>query len=79
MKKPIVIKKGLSSDMRFDLKDGAGSDAIHVKPVYAYAVCKLVTDSDIEGVGLAFTLGSGNKIVCQAIEYLVKHIEQRDL
>lgn len=79
MKKSIVIKKGLSSDMRFDLKDGAGSDAIHVKPVYAYAVCKLVTDSELEGVGLAFTLGAGNRIVCQAIEYLVKHIEGKEI
>ena len=65
--------------MRFDLKDGAGSDAIHVKPVYAYAICKLVTDSDHEGVGLAFTLGAGNRIVCQAIEYLVKHIEGKEI
>lgn len=65
--------------MRFELQDGAGSDAIHVSPVYAYAVCKLETDSVHEGVGLAFTLGSGNKIVCQAIEYLVKHIEGKEI
>ncbi|WP_339869996.1 enolase C-terminal domain-like protein [uncultured Algoriphagus sp.] len=79
MRKSIVIKKGLSSDMRFDLKDGAGSDAVHTNPVYAYAVCKLATDTELEGVGLAFTLGSGNKIVCDAIEYLVKHIEGKEI
>lgn len=79
MKNPIVIKKGLSSDMRFDLKDGAGSDAIHNKPVYAYAVCKLITDSGIEGIGLAFTLGSGNEIVCKAIDYLIRHVEGKEI
>lgn len=79
MKKTLVIKRGLSSDMRFDLKNGAGSDAVHVNPVYAYAVCKLQTDSPIEGIGLAFTLGAGNRIVCDAIDYLVKHIEGREI
>ncbi|GAA0879237.1 L-fuconate dehydratase [Algoriphagus jejuensis] len=79
MREPLVIKRGLSSDMRFDLKDGAGSDAVHVKPVYAYAVCKLQTDTAIEGVGLAFTLGAGNRIVCDAIDYLVKHVEGREI
>ncbi len=79
MKKTLVIKRGLSSDMRFDLKNGAGSDAVHVNPVYAYAVCKLQTDSPLEGIGLAFTLGAGNRIVCDAIDYLVKHIEGREI
>lgn len=79
MKTPVVIKKGMSKDVRFALKDGAGSDSIHVDPTYAYAVCKLETDSKIEGIGLAFTLGAGNKIVCQAIDYLVKHIEGKEI
>lgn len=76
---PIVIKKGISSDMRFELKEGAGSDAVHTTPVYAYAVCKLLTDSPLEGIGLSFTLGSGNKIVCHAIDYLVRHIEGKEI
>ncbi|GAB3227666.1 mandelate racemase [Algoriphagus aestuariicola] len=79
MRKILVIKRGLSSDMRFDLKNGAGSDAVHVNPVYAYAVCKLQTNSTLEGIGLAFTLGAGNRIVCDAIDYLVKHIEGREI
>ncbi len=79
MRKTLVIKRGLSSDMRFDLKNGAGSDAVHVNPVYAYAVCKLQTNSTLEGIGLAFTLGAGNRIVCDAIDYLVKHIEGREI
>lgn len=65
--------------MRFDLKDGAGSDAVHVNPSYAYAVCTLQTDFHHQGVGLAFTLGAGNKIVCDAIDYLVKYVEGKEI
>ena len=79
MDRSIVIKKGFSHDARFDLKDGAGSDAVHTTPIYAYAVCRLHTDSGLEGTGLAFTLGTGNSLVCQAIDYLVKHIEGREI
>lgn len=57
-------------DKRFQLDDGAGSDAVHTVPQYAYAVCKLVTDSELEGIGLTFTLGYGNDLVCKAVEYL---------
>lgn len=66
-------------DARFNLKNGAGSDAVHTDPIYAYAVCKLYTDTCLEGVGLAFTLGAGNKLVCDAIDYLVKHIVGREI
>lgn len=68
-------------DRRFDLKEGAGGDAVHTKPQYAYAVCRLKTDQEQTGSGLAFTLGNGNDLVCTAIEYLAaplkgKQIEQ---
>ncbi|PXX23031.1 enolase C-terminal domain-like protein [Arenibacter sp. ARW7G5Y1] len=79
MNKTIVIKKGYSNDIQYPLKNGAGSDAIHTTPIYAYAVCKLQTDCELEGVGLAFTLGTGNKLVCDAISYLVKHIEGKEI
>ena len=79
MNKTTVIKKASSSDAQFQLKDGAGSDAVHTTPIYAYAVCKLHTDQNIEGVGLAFTLGMGNNLVCQAIEHLVKHVEGKEI
>ena len=62
--KEVVIKKIEVEDRRFDLENGAGSDAVHTVPVYAYAVCRLKTDSPLDGVGLAFTLGSGNDLVC---------------
>ncbi|GAB3925766.1 enolase C-terminal domain-like protein [Larkinella terrae] len=57
-------------DRRFDLADGAGSDATHTMPQYAYAVCILKTDTAVEGTGLAFTLGAGTDLVCKAIQYL---------
>ena len=79
MGKTILIKKAFSSDIQYKLKNGAGSDAIHTTPIYAYAVCKLATDMNLEGTGLAFTLGTGNNLVCQAIDYLVKHIEGREI
>lgn len=79
MNKTIHIKKGFSSDTQFHLKEGAGSDAVHTTPIYAYAICKLQTDSPIEGIGLAFTLGTGNHLVCQAIDYLVKHVEGKEI
>ncbi|WP_162342725.1 enolase C-terminal domain-like protein [Cyclobacterium salsum] len=79
MKKSIYIKTGRSQDVQFALENGAGSDAVHSTPIYAYAVCKLQTDIKLEGVGLALTLGAGNKLVCSAIDYLVRHVEGREL
>ncbi|MFV0565460.1 MAG: enolase C-terminal domain-like protein [Flavobacteriaceae bacterium] len=67
------------SDVRYKLKEGAGSDAIHTTPIYAYAVTRLKTNTPHEGIGLAFTLGMGNELVCNAIAYLKKHIEGKDI
>ncbi len=79
MNKVIHIKEVAASDVRFDLKDGAGSDAIHSTSVYAYTVCRLKTDATLEGVGLAFTLGMGNELVCNAIKHLKKHIKGKEI
>ncbi|QOD61809.1 mandelate racemase [Polaribacter haliotis] len=79
MNQTVTITKAYSSDSQFKLKDGAGSDAIHTTPIYAYAVCKLQTDRNIEGIGLSFTLGVGNNLVCQAIDYLVRHVEGKEI
>ncbi|AQG81976.1 enolase C-terminal domain-like protein [Spirosoma montaniterrae] len=59
-----------TADRRFDLRAGAGSDAIHQNIQYAYAVCHLHTGGTTTGTGLAFTLGAGNDLVCQAINAL---------
>lgn len=77
--KSIVIKSGRSQDVQFELENGAGSDAVHSTPIYAYALCRLDTDAQIEGVGMALTLGAGNKLVCGAIDYLVQHVVGREI
>ena len=66
-------------DRRVPLENGAGSDAVHTVPVYAYAVCRLKTDTALDGVGIAFTLGSGNDLVCKAIEYLSEELVGREI
>jgi L-fuconate dehydratase len=56
-------------DLRFPtsrLQDG--SDAVHVDPDYSAAYVILRTDRDLEGHGLAFTIGRGNEVCVAAIE-----------
>ncbi|MGN7884746.1 enolase C-terminal domain-like protein [Dyadobacter sp. 22481] len=66
-------------DKRFDLAEGVGSDATHTTPQYAYAVCCLHTGTPVTGVGLAFTLGAGNDLVCKAIEYLSVALKGKEI
>lgn len=66
-------------DKRFVLENGAGSDAVHTVPQYAYAVCVLKTDVNVEGVGLTFTLGEGNDLVCRAVDYLAQELVGREI
>jgi L-fuconate dehydratase len=68
---PSITIRGVETrDARFPLQGGDGADAIHSNPTYAYAVTLLNTDSAQTGVGLAFTLGGGNDLVCEAIRTL---------
>jgi L-fuconate dehydratase len=66
-------------DKRFKMGDAAGSDSVHTNPQYSYAVCILKTDDNIQGIGLAFTLGNGNDLVCKAIEYLALRLNGMDI
>ena len=74
-----MITKLTVSDRRFPLEDGAGADSIHTQPVYAYAVCELHADNGVTGIGLAFTLGRGNNLVCNAITSLANDLIGRDI
>ncbi|MDH7460266.1 enolase C-terminal domain-like protein [Chitinophagaceae bacterium 26-R-25] len=74
-----MIKHIRIDDRRFPLAQGAGSDAIHKDPVYSYAVTNLVDDSGLTGVGLAFTLGEGNDLVCKAASFYAQQLEGRDI
>lgn len=75
-----MIKKITVKDARFPLSGGAGSDAIHRNPVYSYTVVHLHDTNGHCGTGLAFTLGAGNELVCEAARFYAekltgKHIE----
>ncbi|WP_251860027.1 enolase C-terminal domain-like protein [Clostridium sp. Marseille-Q2269] len=77
--KEIVITNIEIEDKRFALEGGAGSDAVHTVPQYAYAVCKLKTNTNLEGTGLTFTLGYGNDLVCTAIKYLSESLVGKEI
>ncbi len=74
-----VITRVRTVDARFDLDDGAGSDAIHTDPQYGYGVTVLETDSEHQGTGIAYTLGGGTNLVCQAIELLATPLVGREI
>ena len=66
-------------DVRFPLEQGVGSDAVHSGAEYAFATTLLGCDQKIFGTGIALTLGMGNKLVCQAIEWLGQELIGRDI
>jgi len=74
-----MITQITTSDTRFPLGSGAGSDAIHRDPVYSYAVTLLRDDNGHTGTGLAFTLGEGNDLVCKAAAFLAQSLKGRDI
>ncbi|TAN11578.1 MAG: mandelate racemase [Chitinophagaceae bacterium] len=74
-----MIKRVNIIDRRFPLEKGAGSDAVHRDPVYAYAVTQLADDSGLTGNGFAFTLGAGNELVCQAAKFYADKLIGKDI
>lgn len=66
-------------DVRYPIGAGHGSDAIHKDPVYSYAVTLLETDGGPTGTGLAFTLGEGNQLVCEAAAFYAQRLVGRDI
>jgi L-fuconate dehydratase len=67
-------------DVRFPTSVGSiGSDAVNKDPDYSAAYCIFETDSELEGHGLTFTLGRGNEIVVEAVQYLAKNALGRTL
>ena len=69
-----MIQRISIRDARHRLADGHGSDAIHRDPIYSYAVTELHDDHGRTGVGLAFTLGEGNQLVCEAARFYAKRL-----
>lgn len=74
-----MITKISTRDARYPIGSGHGSDAIHKDPVYSYAVTLLEDDSGLVGVGLAFTLGEGNQLVCEAARFYAERLVGLDI
>ncbi|WP_126248206.1 enolase C-terminal domain-like protein [Chitinophaga rhizosphaerae] len=74
-----MIKNIDIADARFALKNGAGSDAVHKDPQYAYAVTHLQNEQGQRGTGLAFTLGEGNDLVCRAARFYAETLRGKDI
>jgi L-fuconate dehydratase len=67
-------------DVRFPTsRTLAGSDAMNEAPDYSAAYVILLTDSDLIGRGMTFTIGRGTEVVVSAIEALVPLVEGRRL
>lgn len=74
-----MILKFNIQDKRFPLSTGAGSDAVHKDPIYSYAVTELIDDKGNVGIGLAFTIGAGNELVCQAAAFYAEQLKGKDI
>ncbi len=69
-----MIQKISTRDARYPIGSGHGSDAIHKDPIYSYAVTHLHDDKGRTGTGLAFTLGEGNQLVCEAARFYAQRL-----
>ena len=74
-----VIRRVDVVPRRFRLPPGVGADAVHRDPEYAYAVTLLQTDTAHVGCGLAFTLGQGTELVCEAAAALAAPLVGREI
>ena len=74
-----MIQKISTRDARFPIGHGHGSDAIHKDPVYSYAVTQLHDDRGRTGTGLAFTLGEGNQLVCEAANFYAQRLAGKSI
>ena len=75
-----VIKEIQAEDRRYDLLDGAGSDAVHKDPQYGYGVTRLITtDGNIFGTGIAYSLGGGTNLVTAAIDLLSESLVGKEI
>ncbi|MCP4361594.1 MAG: mandelate racemase [Chloroflexi bacterium] len=69
-----TIRQITTRDVRFPLKDGAGSDAVHNINVYSYPITELHTDNGLQGTGIVLTLAGGNELLCRLIEQLAESL-----
>ena len=74
-----IIRSISTYDARFALPAGAGTDSIHATSEYCLAVTLLATHGGPTGSGFVLTLGSGNDLVCKAIEMLASPLEGKSI
>ena len=74
-----MITSTNTRDARYPIGSGHGSDAIHRDPIYSYAVTLLSDERGRIGSGLAFTLGEGTQLVCEAAQFYAKHLAGQDI
>jgi L-fuconate dehydratase len=74
-----IIRSISTYDARFALPAGAGTDSIHATSEYCLAVTLLETDGGPTGSGFVLTLGSGNELVCKAIEMLASPLQGKSI
>ena len=74
-----MIQNISTRDARYPLGSGHGSDAIHRDPIYSYAVTELRDDCGRTGIGLAFTLGEGNQLVCEAAKFYAEQLAGKSI
>jgi len=74
-----MISNFSTRDVRYPIGSGHGSDAIHKDPIYSYAVTLLLDGRGRSGSGLAFTLGEGNQLVCEAARFYASRLVGLDI
>ncbi|KAJ3811447.1 enolase C-terminal domain-like protein [Lentinula lateritia] len=66
-------------DVRFPTSlTGDGTDAMNTDCDYSSAYITLLTDSELVGHGMTFTIGRGNDIVCMAIREVANRLVGKD-
>ena len=68
-------------DIRFPTSlDGVGSDAVHVDCDYSATYVEVLTESpELRGIGLSFTIGKGNELCAQCIDYFKPFVLQKTI
>ncbi|KIM23668.1 hypothetical protein M408DRAFT_252891, partial [Serendipita vermifera MAFF 305830] len=66
-------------DVRFPTSlTGDGTDAMNTECDYSSAYITLLSESDLVGHGMTFTIGRGNDIVCSAISQVADRLVGKD-
>lgn len=66
-------------DASLDLHPSVSAGGAALRQSYSYGVTLLQTDIGLTGVGLAFTLGGGNRQLCDLVEELGRKLVGRDI